>query len=144
MKGLIIFDFNRTLYNPDEKVLFPGVLEFLKDYSKVYDLAIIGKGDENRRALIEELNIKTYFKHIKIKEAKEKTDFQQCLEEFNATNVWAVGDRIKREITIANSVGIKTVWFKNGKFADELPSSKEEEPKFIVQSFDEIRKIIPL
>ena len=61
MKGLIIVDFNRTLYDPDSNSLFAGVQEFLADYSQQYILALIGKGDDKRAHLIDELNIKKYF-----------------------------------------------------------------------------------
>lgn len=45
---------------------------------------------------------------------------------------------------LSNKMGIKTIWFKNEKFASETPEIKEEEPDFIVNSFQEIYKIIPL
>ena len=58
MKGLIIVDFNRTLYNPESNSLFEGVQEFLADYSQKYVLVLIGKGDDKRAHLIDELHIK--------------------------------------------------------------------------------------
>lgn len=146
MRGLIILDFNRTLYNPDNNSLFDGVIEFLKDYSKTYSLAIIGKGDEKRSSLIDALNIKKYFEYIDLKEEKEDNMFKQCMQtlKFNPEQCWSIGDRIKKEIKMSKKFGIKTIWFKNGKFSLELPESKEEEPDFTVSDFKEIRNIIPL
>lgn len=146
MKGLIILDFNRTLYDSDSSQLLDDALDFLKDYNKVYSLALIGKGDEKRASLINDLDIKKYFKYIKLKEKKEVSDFIECLKElkFDRKDVWSIGDRIKKEIVLSNQIGIKTIWLKNGKFSNELPSCEEEKPTFTASSFKEIRKIIPL
>lgn len=146
MKGLIIMDFFRTLYNPDTKSLFEGVRDFLEEYSKIYTLAIVGKGDEKRTSLINDLNIKKYFKYIKLKTEKEESDFIDCLKElkFNKEYTWSVGDRIKKEIFLSNKLGLKTVWFRNGKFALEGPIKKEEEACFTIASFEDLKKIIPL
>lgn len=146
MKGLIILDFNRTLYDPDTKTLFEGVLDFLETYSKSYVLAIIGKGDEKRIRLINELNIKHFFKYIVVKEEKEMSDFLRCMNKlgFGPKETWSIGDRIKKEIVMSNKVNIQTIWFKKGKFASEVPMGEEEKPDFTVTSFREINKIIPL
>ena len=144
MKGLIIVDFNRTLYNTESNSLFAGVQEFLADYSQQYILALIGKGDDKRAHLIDELNIKKYFKYVLLKEEKEEADFSECVTRFGAHNAWSIGDRIKKEIVLSNRAGLKTIWFRNGKFASELPEKAEEKPTFVVHSFHEIRSIISL
>ncbi len=145
-KGLIILDFNRTLYDPENKVLFNGVMEFLQDYSNAYHLAIIGKGDEKRAALIDELGIRGYFGYINLIEEKEEKIFMDCIKGFkvNRSNIWSIGDRIKKEIAVSNRLGLNTIWFRNGKFAAELPETDSEKPLFIVNNFTEIKDIIPL
>lgn len=146
MKGLIILDFNRTLYDPDSQKLFDGVTDFLKSYCGKYVLALIGKGDEKRASLISDLGIEHYFSYIKLKEEKEEADFIECMNSLKSSNelAWSIGDRIKKEIFLSNKARIKTIWFKNGKFASEVPDKKEEEPNFIITSFKEINNIIPL
>ena len=146
MKGLIILDFNRTLFNPETNSLFFGVIEFLSSYSKSYSLALIGKGDERRANLIEELDIKKYFKYFSLIEEKSEEDFLKCLMEMKVDkkDTWSIGDRVKKEIMISNKIGIKTIWFRNGKFASETATQEIEKPNFTVGSFEEIKKIIPL
>src|SRR3989344_5492719 len=146
MKGLIILDFNRTLYDPDSERLVDGALDFLRSYSKTYALALIGKGDDRRASLIEELEIRKYFKHVQLNEEKEEADFTDCMKRlsFNPGSTWSVGDRIKKEIRLSNRSGIKTIWLRTGKFASEGPELAEEEPMFTVSSFREIAGIIPL
>ncbi len=53
-----------------------------------------------------------------------------------------IGDRIKNEIKIANKVGIKTIWYKNGKFKDELPNADYEYPDYIITEIEELPKIL--
>jgi putative hydrolase of the HAD superfamily len=146
MKGLIILDFNRTLFNPETNSLFPGVIGFLNKYSKSYLLALIGKGGEKRANLIEELDIKKYFDYFSLIEEKSEEDFLKCLRglQVDKTKVWSIGDRVKKEIMLSNKVGVKTVWFRNGKFANETPAQEIEKPTFTISSFEEISGIIPL
>ena len=146
MKGLIIIDFNRTLFDPETNSLFPGVIEFLSAYSKEYKLALIGKGDEKRANLIEELGIKKYFKYFSLIEEKTENDFLNCLKElkFNSKDAWSIGDRVKKEIMLSNKVGIRTIWFRNGKFASEIPVLELEKPNFTISSFKEIQNIISI
>ena len=146
MKGLIIIDFNRTLFDPETNSLFPGVIEFLSSYSKNYSLALIGKGAEKRANLIEELNIKKYFKYFSLIEEKSEEDFLACLKEmnFDKKDCWSIGDRVKKEIMLSNKIGIKTIWFRNGKFANETPTVELEKPTFTISSFVEIQQISPI
>ena len=146
MKKLIIVDFNRTLYDPDKKELMQGAKEFLEEYSKNYSIALIGKGGGERNKLINSLDIKKYFDYFKLVSNKSVDDFHNCLNYFNlkAQDSWSFGDRIKREIVLSNKVGLKTIWFKNGKFADEIPNHPDEEPNFTIRSFDEVKNIILL
>lgn len=145
-EGLIIIDFNRTLYDPDRQSLFEGVREFLADYTKAYALALIGKGDDKRASLIQDLGIQHYFSYLKLKEEKEESDFLECMRTlgFGKERVWSIGDRIRKEIVLSNRAGIRTIWFQNGKFAHETPATPEEQPTFIIHSFKEIRDIVPL
>jgi FMN phosphatase YigB (HAD superfamily) len=144
MKGLIIIDFNRTLFDPETNSLFLGVIEFLQLYSKNYALALIGKGDDKRANLIEELGIKKYFKYFSLIEEKKESDFLECLKvmNFSAKDTWSIGDRVKKEIQLSNKAGIKTIWFRNGKFSTELPTCEIENPNYIISSFEELKGII--
>ncbi len=56
--------------------------------------------------------------------------------------ILVVGDRIKREITIGNRLGMKTAWFKNGKFKDELPESKDEEPTYTLTKLEDVIQLL--
>ena len=137
MKGAIILDFNRTLYDPDSKNMIDGAKEFLEKYSRTYALAIMGKGGIERSDLIDSLGIRKFFKKVIIKEEKENSDFTCIIDEFGfkPEKIWSIGDRIKKEIKISKSLGMRTIWLMKGKFALEKPESET--------SFEEIGDIIP-
>ena len=60
----------------------------------------------------------------------------------DSKNVLVVGDSIRNEIKIGNKLGLITVRLKNGKFANEMPVSPEEEPMFNISEITELEKII--
>lgn len=122
-----------------------GINEILKAYSANYVLAIVAKGDQKRMDLLTDLGIKHYFQFISFKAAKAEEDYWECIKkfQFKPNHCWSIGDRIKSEITISKSLGIKTIWFKNGKFSQEIPKGKHEQPDYTITSFGEIRNIIP-
>ena len=141
----VIFDFNRTLYDPDKGELENYATQML-DYvkSKGYQLILYGKGDEKRQNLISEVGIEKYFKEILLLDEKSLETFQKLVKRNNISvpQSYSIGDRIKNEIIISNQAGFKTIWFKKGKFATETPENKEEEPTYTITSLKEIKKII--
>jgi len=42
---------------------------------------------------------------------------------------------------ITQKIGAITIWIKKGKFADELPISREEEPDYTITS---LRELLPI
>ena len=130
----IIFDFNRTLYDADNKRLFPEVINILESLKSKYMLYLIGKGNEERKDLINSLGIEKYFERIIITEEKSINNFKEILNDlnYNPQEVYVIGDRIKSEIKIGNSFNMNTIWLKKGKFKNEIPLCKEEEPKYTI------------
>ncbi len=142
IKG-IIFDFNRTLYMPEINKIPEAtikLLEQLKEQNII--LALISKWEPNRSELIKE--IAKFFSEIKIVADKSKQDFIEILKnlKLKEDKVIIVGDRIKKEIKIAKELGIKTAWFRQGKFKDETPESEDEKPDYTITNLSELIKII--
>lgn len=131
IKG-IIFDFNRTIYDPEKNALTEGVIELLEDLSSRFQLCLLSKTDEaDRRKQISELGLDKYFKDIQVnEEEKQESHFQRCLMIMNlkASEVAVIGDRVAGEIFVGNQLGMLTVWYKSGKFAARLPQNEQEIP----------------
>jgi len=135
----VIFDFNRTLYDPDSKSLVKGAIASLHQLKKAnYLLFLIGKGTSERADLINELGLSPYFEEIIVKEEKDLEDFQYLKNKYPQAVFYVFGDRVRKEITFGNACGFKTIWFKNGKFATETPEAAEEIPWKTVESFEEL------
>lgn len=139
----VIFDYNRTLFDPDSNQLFPGVIGLLGRLKAKLKLALVAKGDDSRRNQIQELGIEEYFDVIIVNQSKSTDDYKNCMEKMgvNPAEAYVVGDRVYEEIKMGNSLGAVTVWLKAGKFRDEPPRSPEEQPKFIISDLDELLKL---
>lgn len=138
----VILDFNRTLFDPDSNRLFPESFSVLKELkSENLELALISIGTEDREEQIKPIS--SFFKIIKIVEEKTTDTFLEIVWEFNffPKEMVVIGDRIKREIKIGKSLGIRTIWVRTGKFSSELPLPGEE-PDLIVNSLEELINLL--
>jgi FMN phosphatase YigB (HAD superfamily) len=145
MKKAIIFDFNRTLYDPDTGELMNGALDVLRILKQDgYKMFLIGKGTEERTTLIHDLGLEDYFDKIIVKDEKDLNDFFDLKKNHPDHEFYSIGDRIKKEIKYSNKAGCKTVWFKKGKFADEEPAEADEEPWKIITDLNGLLSVVPL
>ena len=142
IKG-IIFDFNRTLYLPEINKIPEKTVQLLnKLKSEGFRMALLAKKEKNRNKLIEKVS--SFFFLIKQVSKKSNKEFINILKKMNLKKKEAIviGDRIKSEIKIANKAGIKTIWYRNGKFKDELPNSKYEYPNYTITEIEELPKLL--
>jgi len=142
IKG-IIFDFNRTLYDPETSSLAPGALEALDRLSeKGYKMCLLSKKtQEDRRERISELGLDKYFLDIQVIEGERREEnFERCSRVMSLNNceIAVVGDRIRSEITLGNRLGMATIWYKSGKFASETPRITEEKPDYTITALSEV------
>jgi FMN phosphatase YigB (HAD superfamily) len=139
----IIFDFNRTLYDPDTGTFVEGALQTLEKLKKRnFLLFLIGKGTAARADLINELGLPRFFDEIIVKEEKEIADFRYLKKKYPDADFYVFGDRVKKEIRFGNECGFKTIWFKNGKFAEDLPETGQEKPWKIAADYGELEKAL--
>ena len=136
----IIFDYNRTIFDPDTDNLYLGVLELLKKLSSKYELFLISRNEPTRKKRLEELNIKNYFQKILFVNEKSKQVFEEIAG--NTKKVIVVGDSISDEIKIGNQLGFFTIRLKKGKFATEIPKNKKEIAKFEITDINDLENII--
>ncbi len=140
----VIFDYNRTVFDPDAEKLMPNAKEVLTALqAKGIPLFLIAKGDEERKKQIESLGLLPFFKEVIVNQDKSAEDFRSCIQECDeGTKFFAVGDRVREEIRHANECGMTTIWFRNGKFASEEPENDSQKPKFTVSALSEALHII--
>jgi len=97
MNHIIIFDFNRTLYDPDHKTLIPHAQEILDTArAKGYTLVLLSKAGPDRELLVKENGLDGYFAETIFTGAKTHELFEQIAEHHQADktrsyltgNVW--------------------------------------------------------
>lgn len=136
----IIFDYNRTIFDPEKNNLYSGVFEMLKRLASKHELFLISRNEPSRKDKFEKLGIKNYFQKTTFVDEKNTEMFKDLIGD--SKKVLVVGDSLRDEIKIGNKLGLITVRLKNGKFANEIPVSLEEEPMFNISEITELEKII--
>lgn len=141
---IVIFDFNRTLYDPDAKGLVRGTRLVLRTLTKRgFILYLVSRGN-SRQALIKSLGIGSYFKEIIVSREKSKQDFEKITQQRNLdlASSFVIGDRARQEIKFGKYLGLKTIWIREGKFALEPPRRKDENPDFTVNELKSVLELI--
>jgi len=135
----IIFDWKRTLYDPDQADLLPGaqtVLETLD--SQEYDLFLIGKGGKDMENAIDRTGVRPLFKVVHFVAVKSDALFRDYIPETNTETTLVVGDRAQSEVALAKSLGAKAIWLRAGLFQDELPLPNVPPPDDIIFDIREL------
>ncbi|EKE15794.1 MAG: hypothetical protein ACD_11C00105G0019 [uncultured bacterium] len=138
----IIFDYNRTIFDPDTDNLYAGVFDLLKNLSKKHELFLISRNEPGRKNRMMEIGISEFFRKAIFIEMKSKKIFKELVGENELALV--VGDSIKDEIRIGNKLGFVTIRVKIGKFSRQISMDKSEVAKHNVYSIVELEKIIKL
>lgn len=144
----IIFDWGRTLYNPDIKQPFPGVMNLLEYLSGKYTLAIVALASdgnvERRMRVIREHDMGKYFASIFIEGGNDKDRLYDALLvklAIPSKEAAIVDDRVVRGIRWGNQHGCVTVWMKQGKFSAELPDKDTGRPRHTIHDIREPKEL---
>ena len=138
---IIIFDYFRTLYNPEQAILYDGVDELLNElYSRKYKLYLVSRLEGQRLAEIQKLGIDKYFKEIYLVTDKRE-QIHKIRELHPKAHIWVVGDRMNEEIMYGMEIGAKTVWLQKGKFKDEYDFSKRK-PDYVIGDITQTLEIL--
>ena len=136
----IIFDWKRTLYNPDTKTLIEGTLELLNFLqTENIPLVLIGKGGDDMHTAVEKLGVKKYFSEVLFVQEKNDPElFAKHVLAYNSDHTFVIGDRVKSEVELGNKIGATTIWVKQGKFAAEEPENELQTPHHTVGNLSEV------
>jgi FMN phosphatase YigB (HAD superfamily) len=140
----VIFDWKRTLYDPDSKTLIDGAMEVLETLSnRNIPMFLIGKGDDDMYGEVTRLNVGKFFKEVKfVKGEKNPEYYKPHIDTLNPGDTVIIGDRVRSELSAGKSLSTTTIWVRQGRFADELPENKLEIPDFQVGSLTELKNLI--
>ena len=139
MPKLVIFDWKRTLYDPDTKKLIKGAVSLLKLLkAKSIPVVLVGKGKKDMANEVKKLQVGNFLKKIVFVDTEKNVEvYKQFIPLNKKREVFFVGDRVRSELEVGKKLGARTVWLKQGKFANELPQNKFQKPDFTISSLKE-------
>ena len=147
----VIFDWGRTLYDPTAGALFADATATVTTLVATYRLAIVSlvSGDyqarvADRYAVLRAQGIERHFAAILFGREDKDQLYRQALVTLGlpATRVAVVDDRLARGIAWGNRHGAMTIWFRNGKFRDELLDAATGAPTYTVSSLGEVCTVL--
>lgn len=139
---LAIFDFNRTIYNPDTKSFFPEVSKLLKRLTeKNITLILVSKKELAREKILTQAGLDKFFNEIFFVEQKTVSLFEDLIQKYQPSETFVIGDYLPAEISIGNKVGAQTIWLRQGKFSFIKPKEKEV-PSHTIKHLKEVLPII--
>lgn len=118
----IIFDFNRTIYDPDSKRLIYGARRILElALTKGYILYLISQRENGREEILVRKDLGRYFQKKYFVDKKDASLFRDILADnrLGLDEVIVIGDNLQSEIRAGYRCGLKTVWIRKGKFSKQ-------------------------
>ena len=135
----IIFDYNRTIYNPDEEALYEGVFEVLDELSKKHELYLVSAHEPGRREKIKDFGIHIFFKKVFFVNHKAVEIFKLIANE--GEEVLVVGDNIYSEINVGNKMNFNTVLL-NHENRKMFPLKEEHKQKHTINHIFGLKDIL--
>lgn len=127
-------------WHTEEEVLYPDARACLQRLSQAYQIGVIANQSAGTRQRLEAFGIAEYVGVVaaSAEEGVSKPDlriFTAALERAgcSAGHAVMVGDRLDNDIAPANSLGMKTVWVKQGFGKYAKPKTKLEIPAYTVE-----------
>lgn len=144
MMQTVIFDFNRTLFDPDTESLLPGVQKMLQTlHDRNVAMHVISRNEAGRGTALETLGIRGFFLTVTFVEEKTPSMFDGIIDGQNSLeNVFVVGDYLHEEIRLGNQRRLRTIWLQRGKFAHLKPESTDDVPWKTIFEMNELLPIL--
>lgn len=135
-------------YRHELEVLYCDALDVLKMLSGKYKLGVIANQTDGLRERLEHFGILQYFTHVisswDVQVMKpDARIYEYALKIANCLPNEAVmiGDRIDNDIAPAKSVGMGTVWVKQGFGRLQTPLSEKDAPDYTIDHLSELLHI---
>lgn len=140
----IIFDFNRTLFDPTVYRLYSGVIPMLEELRVKYPLILFSKKGWDRTTLLRELGIVDYFAGTYFVDTKTTDKLTEILKThaLDASSTVIVGDMLNEEIRAGADLGMTTVWFQQSAFGMAMHADTDCIPHHTVSSIAELRDLL--
>ena len=123
----IIFDFNRTLHDPDTDEAVPGACELVAELASLgHELHLVSRLEPGRATTLESFGIADAFMTTSF--VPDKAEAISRIVSGAAGNAYVVGDYLHDEIRAGGRAGAKTIWLKRGRFSSLMPETEHDYP----------------
>lgn len=142
--GAVIFDFNRTLFDPTVYGLYNGVVPMLEEVGKEKKLILYSRKSWDRHLLLDKLGISKYFDAAYFVEKKTPESLSAAISEhgISGKDCIIVGDMISDELCAGSELGMTTVWFQQSRFGSIYGDQVDCAPLHTVHTIDELRSLL--
>lgn len=132
----LIFDYNRTLFNPESGQVFPGVFGMLKKLSKKHELILVTLNSPGRKNSAAIVDMQPYFSEVHFVERKTAKHFSELIS--GEATVIVIGDSLEGEIKAGIELDLITIHIQSQL---EKRYYKTKRP---THSVTEVTRILPI
>ena len=135
-------------YRTELEIMYEDAPAVIKALAQKYELGIIANQLDGLKERLEAFGLLQYFTYIvsswDVKVMKPDIRiFEYALGKANCKPQEAcmIGDRLDNDVLPAKSLGMKTVWIKQGFGALQKPATKDEEPDYTIEKLPALLEI---
>ncbi len=135
-------------YRTELEIMYENAPAVIKALAQKYELGIIANQLDGLKERLESFGLLQYFSYIvsswDVKVMKPDIRiFEYALDKANCKpqDACMIGDRLDNDVLPAKSLGMKTVWIKQGFGTLQKPASKDEEPDYTIEKLPELLEI---
>ena len=144
IKGLI-FDGNGTLYSGKEGFVDESIDLLIDLAQRGYKKSLLVDSSDFNLCSdgkpVLPYGCEIYFSHIQpVSDFKKASDLKTCARvmDLSYRNIVVIGDRVRTDVSSAKKLGMKTIWYRNGTFKNEMPRELFEFPNFVIYSLEDV------
>ena len=144
------FRFKETArYQHELETLYEDAPTVLKTLAGKNELGVIANQSDGLEKRLEEFGIRQYFTYVvsswdvqMMKPDVRIFEHALKLAKCRPEEAYMIGDRIDNDVIPAKSIGMKTIWVKQGLGGLQEALAKENAPDFTVESLSELLEIL--
>lgn len=150
LEAIKFFGLKKTPWHKEDEKLYPEAGEILRYlHEKGYHIGVIANQSLGTEKRLEAWGIRKYFDSViaSAEEGVAKPDpeiFLRALKRSggSAESSVMIGDRLDNDIAPAKSLGMKTVWIKQGFAVYSSPTCPEEQPDHTISNLMELKNLL--
>lgn len=142
--GHVIFDLNRTIYDPDTDTPLPYAEVLLGSLKELgWRQSLVSRNEPGRGDILQRFGLARFFDAVVLVPQKNQALFEELVGSSRTLGeTFVIGDYLHEEIRFGNQCGSLTVWLRRGKFANLTVEVPADVPWRTVASLEEVMPLI--